>query len=140
MIRSGLIVMTKEKAFKDKSAYAIGAEWGISVFLDKSGCNTDMTRRYAYALGGGRGGFRAAYKAEKHNHSGLYSVGRDAAVHDFFRWDNGKEIQAPSGKRLAALYESRFSSHHGQHEVSTCQSGKGAAGSSECVVSLSSAI
>ena len=24
------------------------------VFLDESGCNTDMTRRYAYSLGGSR--------------------------------------------------------------------------------------
>ena len=30
MIRSGLILMIKEKALKGKSAYAIGAELGIS--------------------------------------------------------------------------------------------------------------
>ena len=39
---------------KDWKGLMSGFEASDLVFLDESGCNTDMTRRYAYSLGGSR--------------------------------------------------------------------------------------
>lgn len=39
---------------KDWNGLISGFKASDLVFLDESGCNTDMTRRYAYSLGGGR--------------------------------------------------------------------------------------
>lgn len=39
---------------KDWKGLMSGFKASDLVFLDESGCNTDMTRRYAYALGGSR--------------------------------------------------------------------------------------
>lgn len=39
---------------KEWSGLASGFKANNLVFLDESGCNTDMTRRYAYSLGGSR--------------------------------------------------------------------------------------
>ena len=40
--------------WKDWNGLISGFKASDLVFLDKSGCNTDMTRRYAYSLGGSR--------------------------------------------------------------------------------------
>lgn len=42
------------KKRKDWNGLISGYKSNDLVFLDESGCNTDMTRRYAYALGGNR--------------------------------------------------------------------------------------
>lgn len=39
---------------KDWNGLISGFKASDFVFLDESGCNTDMTRRYAYSLGGSR--------------------------------------------------------------------------------------
>ena len=39
---------------KDWNGLISGFKASDLVFLDESGCNTDMTRRYAYSLGGSR--------------------------------------------------------------------------------------
>ena len=39
---------------KDWNGLVSGFDASDLVFLDESGCNTDMTRRYAYSLGGSR--------------------------------------------------------------------------------------
>ena len=39
---------------KTGTALYLGSSASDLVFLDESGCNTDMTRRYAYSLGGSR--------------------------------------------------------------------------------------
>lgn len=39
---------------KEWSGFASGFKANNLVFLDESGCNTDMTRRYAYSFGGSR--------------------------------------------------------------------------------------
>ena len=39
---------------KDWKGLMSGFKASDLVFLDESGCNTDMTRRYAYSLGGSR--------------------------------------------------------------------------------------
>ena len=39
---------------KDRNGLISGFKASDLVFLDESGCNTDMTRRYAYSLGGSR--------------------------------------------------------------------------------------
>lgn len=44
-------VAQKRKAWNDRIS---GFKASDLVFLDESGCNTDMTRRYAYSLGGSR--------------------------------------------------------------------------------------
>ena len=50
------------------------------VFLDESGCNTDMTRRYAYSLGGS-GAVDAAPLSKPKNTTILSSIQRDGALH-----------------------------------------------------------
>ena len=39
---------------KEWSGVISGFKANNLVFLDESGCNTDMTRRYAYSIGGNR--------------------------------------------------------------------------------------
>ncbi|MCI7542546.1 MAG: transposase [Subdoligranulum sp.] len=50
------------------------------VFLDESGCNTDMTRRYAYSLGGSRTVDSAPLSKPK-NTTILSSIQLDGALH-----------------------------------------------------------
>ena len=63
------------------------------VFLDESGCNTDMTRRYAYSLGGSRAVDSAPLsKPQEHDHSVVHPVGWDTTVYHFFRWNVCREV------------------------------------------------
>ena len=50
------------------------------VFLDESGCNTDMTRRYAYSLGGSRAVDSAPLSKPK-NTTILSSIQLDGTLH-----------------------------------------------------------
>ena len=50
------------------------------VFLDESGCNTDMTRRYAYAKGGSRAVDSAPLSTPK-NTTILSSIQSNGALH-----------------------------------------------------------
>ena len=53
------------------------------VFLDESGCNTDMTRRYADSFGGSRAvDFHSAFQAKEYDDSVIYPVGRDITRYD----------------------------------------------------------
>ena len=64
------------------------------VFLDESGCNTDMTRRYAYSFGGSRAvDFHSAFQAKEYDDSVIYPVGRDITRYDFLRWNNCRTFQ-----------------------------------------------
>ena len=51
------------------------------VFLDESGCNTDMTRRYAYSLGGSRA-VDATPLSKPKNTTILSSIQLDGTLHD----------------------------------------------------------
>ena len=50
------------------------------VFLDESGCNTDMTRRYAYSLGGSRA-VDSAPLSKTRNTTILSSIQLDGTLH-----------------------------------------------------------
>ena len=51
------------------------------VFLDESGCNTDMTRRYAYSFGGSRAVDSTPLSKPK-NTTILSSIQLDGTLHD----------------------------------------------------------
>ena len=68
---------------KDWNGLISGFKASDLVFLDESGCNTDMTRRYAYSLGGSR-----AVDSQEHDHSVIDSVGWDTTLYDFLRRNN----------------------------------------------------
>ena len=62
------------------------------VFLDESGCNTDVTRRYAYSFGGSRAVDSLRFQAEEYDYSVIYPVKRDITLYDFLRWNNCREV------------------------------------------------
>jgi transposase len=70
-------VAEKRKAW---SGIISGFRTNDLVFLDESGCNTDMTRRYAYSLGGSRA-VDAAPLSKPKNTTILSSIQRDGALH-----------------------------------------------------------
>ena len=63
------------------------------VFLDESGCNTDMTRRYAYSLGGSRA-VDSAPLSKPRNTTILSSIQLDGTLRytTFFRWNDCREV------------------------------------------------
>ena len=65
---------------KDWNGLMSGFKASHLVFLDESGCNTDMTRRYAYSLGGNRAVDSAPLSKPK-NTTILSSIQKDGALH-----------------------------------------------------------
>lgn len=68
------------KKRKDWNGLISGYKSGDLVFLDESGCNTDMTRRYAYAIGGGRA-VDSAPLCKPKNTTILSSIQQDGSCH-----------------------------------------------------------
>ena len=84
------------------------------VFLDESGCNTDMTRRYADSFGGSRAvDFHSAFQAKEYDDSVIYPVGRDITRYDFLRWNNCRTFQTLFEGYFAASSERQFCSRDG---------------------------
>ena len=65
---------------KDWNGLISGFKASDLVFLDESGCNTDMTRRYAYSLGGSRAVDSAPLSKPK-NTTILSSIQLDGTLH-----------------------------------------------------------
>ena len=65
---------------KDWKGLMSGFKASDLVFLDESGCNTDMTRRYAYSLGGSRAVDSAPLSKPK-NTTILSSIQLDGTLH-----------------------------------------------------------
>ena len=65
---------------KDWNGLISGFKASDLVFLDESGCNTDMTRRYAYSLGGSRAVDSAPLSKPK-NTTILSSIRLDGTLH-----------------------------------------------------------
>ena len=65
---------------KDWNGLISGFKVSDLVFLDESGCDTDMTRRYAYSLGGSRAVDSAPLSKPK-NTTILSSIQLDGALH-----------------------------------------------------------
>ena len=65
---------------KDWNGLISGFKASDLVFLDESGCNTDMTRRYAYSLGGSRSVDSAPLSKPK-NTTILSSIQLDGTLH-----------------------------------------------------------
>ena len=65
---------------KDWNGLMSGFKASDLVFLDESGCNTDMTRRYAYSLGGSRAVDSAPLSKPKST-TILSSIQKDGALH-----------------------------------------------------------
>ena len=77
---------------KDWNGLISGFKASDLVFLYESGCNTDMTSRYAYSLGGSRAVDSAPFQAQEHDHSVIDSVGWDTTLYDFLRRNNCGEV------------------------------------------------
>ena len=65
---------------KDWNGLISGFSASDLVFLDESGCNTDITRRYAYSLGGSRAVDSAPLSKPK-NTTILSSIQLDGTLH-----------------------------------------------------------
>ena len=65
---------------KDWNGLISGFSVSDLVFLDESGCNTDITRRYAYSLGGSRAVDSAPLSKPK-NTTILSSIQLDGTLH-----------------------------------------------------------
>ena len=86
------------------------------VFLDESGCNTDMTRRYAYSLGGSRAVDSTPLSKPK-NTTILSSIQLDGTLHDttvFLR-----KMSCATQKSLAAGHIMSFQIHPKQTACKT---------------------
>lgn len=70
-------VVKKRKSWSDRIS---GFKVSDLVFLDESSCNTDMTRRYAYSLGGSRAVDSVPFSKSK-NTTILSSIQMDGTLH-----------------------------------------------------------
>ena len=90
------------------------------VFLDESGCNTDMTRRYAYSLGGSRAVDSAPLSKPK-NTTILSSIQLDGTLH-YTTFSGGTTVEKfkrylendllPYLNRNSVLVMDNMKSHH----------------------------
>ena len=111
------------------------------VFLDESGCNTDMTRRYAYAKGGSRAVDSAPLSKPK-NTTILSSIQSNGAWH-YTTFSGGTTVEKfkqylecdllPCLNRDSGLVMDK-------HEVEPCQSDNAAAGAYRHSLSFSSTV
>ena len=111
------------------------------VFLDESGCNTDMTRRYAYAKGGSRAVDSAPLSKPK-NTTILSSIQLDGSLH-YTTFSGGTTVEKfkqylendllPYLKPDSVLVMDKY-------EVTPYQSDKAAAGGSKGPICFSSSV
>lgn len=90
------------------------------VFLDESGCNTNMTRRYAYSLGGSRA-VDSALLSKPRNTTILSSIQSDGTLH-YTTFSGGttvehfkqylKDILLPHLNSNSVLVMDNMKSHH----------------------------
>ena len=80
---------------KDWNGLMSGFKASDLMFLDESGFNTDMTRRFAYSLSGSR-----AVNSALH---GTYQAER--TLYDFLRWNDSRPFQTIFGGYFAASSE-----------------------------------
>ena len=105
---------------KDWNGFISGFKAGDLVFLDESGCNTDMTRRYAYSLGGSRAVDSAPLSKTK-NTTILSSIQLDGTLH-YTTFSGGTTVEKfkryletdllPHLKDNSVLVMDNMKSHH----------------------------
>jgi len=110
-------VAVKRKAW---SGLISGFSTNNLVFLDESGCNTDMTRRYAYAKGGSRAVDSAPLSKPK-NTTILSSIQLDGSLH-YTTFSGGTTVEKfkqyleydllPCLNRDSVLVMDNMKSHH----------------------------
>ena len=110
-------VAQKRKSWNDLMS---GFKASDLVFLDESGCNTNMTRRYAYSLGGGRAVDSAPLSKPK-NTTILSSIQLDGTLH-YTTFSGGttvehfkqylKDILLPQLNSNSVLVMDNMKSHH----------------------------
>ena len=105
---------------KNRNGLISGFRASDLVFLDESGCNTDMTRRYAYSFGGSRA-VDAIPLSKPKNTTILSSIQLDGALH-YTTFSGGttvehfkhylKDILLPHLNGNSVLVMDNMKSHH----------------------------
>ena len=126
---------------KDWNGLISGFKASDLVFLDESGCNTDMTRRYAYSLGGSRAVDSAPLSKTK-NTTILSSIQLDGTLH-YTTFSGGTTVEKfkryletdllPHLKDNSVLVMDNMKSHH-------AKAVKNLLDSSGCSIHLSSTV
>ena len=111
---------------KDWNGLISGFKASDLVFLDESGCNTDMTRRYAYSLGGSRAVDSAPLSKTK-NTTILSSIQLDGTLH-YTTFSGGTTVEKfkryletdllPHLKDNSVLVMDNMKSHHAKAGLS----------------------
>ena len=105
---------------KDRNGLIAGFKASDLVFLDESGCNTNMTRRYAYSLGGSRA-VDSAPLSKTRNTTILSSIQLDGTLH-YTTFSGGTTVEKfkryletdllPHLKDNSVLVMDNMKSHH----------------------------